>query len=73
MDPIEIALILEKEKQKCLNIIEKYHEKNKNKDVDLVYNYLKEEYDKCNDEYTKETIKYDMELLEKYVSDKFIN
>ncbi len=72
MDPIEIALILEKERQKCLNIIEKYNEKNKNKDADLVYKYLKEEYEKCDDEYTKETIKYDMELLEKYVNEDVI-
>lgn len=67
MDPIEIALILEKEKQKCLNVIQKYNEKYKNKDAELVYNYLKNEYETCKDEYIKETIKYDMELLEKYV------
>jgi hypothetical protein len=67
MDPVEVALILEKEKQKCLNVIQKYYEKNKNKDAELLYNYLKSEYEKATDDYVKETIKYDMELLERYV------
>jgi hypothetical protein len=72
MDPIEFSLILEKEKQKCLNVIQKYYEKNKNKDADLLYQYLKNEYEKCDDEYIKQTIKYDMELLENYVNEKLL-
>jgi hypothetical protein len=72
MDPIEISLILEKEKQKCLNVIQKYYEKNKNKDIEMLYKYLKTQYENCDDEYIKNTIKYDMDILESYVSDEVI-
>jgi hypothetical protein len=72
MDPVEIALIIEKEKQKCLNIINKYYEKNKNKDAEKLYNYLKSEYKKCNDTYEKKCLRYDMEILEKYVDETIL-
>ncbi len=72
MDPVEITLIIEKEKQKCLNIIQKYYEKHKNKDIEKLYNYLKNEYTNCDDEYIKNNLKYDMEILENYVNEDCI-
>jgi hypothetical protein len=72
MDPVEIAIIMEKEKQKCLNIINKYYEKHKNKDAEKVYNYLKSQYIKCDDIYEKKCLRYDMEILEKYVDESII-
>lgn len=72
MDPIEFALILEKEKQKCLNVIQKYYEKHKNKDAETLYIYLKNQYINCQDEFIKNNLKYDMEILENYVNDEHI-
>ncbi len=72
MDPVEISLILETEKQKCLNVIQKYYEKNKNKDAEKLYTYLKNEYMKCTDKFEKKCLKYDMEILEKYVDESIL-
>ena len=69
MDPIEIALIIEEERKKCLNIIKKYYNKHGNESVDKLYNYLQSQLEKNDDTIVIKEITYDMEILKNYLKD----
>ena len=67
MDPIEITLLIENEKKKCLNIIKKYYSKYGNESVEKLYTYLQSQLENIDDITIKNEINYDMEILQNYL------
>jgi hypothetical protein len=63
MDPVEITLIMEQERQKCLNIIKKYYHKHGNESVEKLYTYLESQLEKVEETSIINDINYDMEIL----------
>lgn len=70
MDPIEISLIIEEERKKCLNIIKKYYNKHGNESVEKLYTYLQSQLEITDDSTIIKEINYDMEILQDYLKDK---
>lgn len=69
MDPIEITLIIEREKEKCLNVIKKYYSKHGDESVEKLYIYLQSQMEKIEDNIIKKEINYDMEILQDYLKE----
>jgi hypothetical protein len=67
MDPVEITLIIESERKKCLNIIKKYYNKNGNESVEKLYDYLQSQMNKTEDTTIIRDLSYDMEILKDYL------
>lgn len=67
MDPVEITLLVENEKKKCLNIIKKYYNKYGNESVEKLYNYLQSQLENIDDITIKNEINYDIEILKDYL------
>jgi hypothetical protein len=70
MDPVEITIIIENEKKKCLNIIKKYYNKYGDESVDKLYTYLQSQLENVNDITLKNEINYDMEILQEYLKNE---
>jgi hypothetical protein len=66
MDPVEITLIIEAERKKCLNVIKKYYTKYGDESVEKLYTYLQSQLDKVEDTTLKNEINYDMDILQNY-------
>ena len=69
MDPIEITLIIEREKEKCLNVIKKYYNKHGDESVEKLYTYLQSQIEIIEDNIVKKEINYDMEILKDYLKE----
>jgi hypothetical protein len=67
MDPVEITLLIEKEKKKCLNIIKKYYNKYGDESIEKLYTYLQSQHEKVEDVTIKNELSYDMEILQDYL------
>jgi hypothetical protein len=66
MDPVEITLIIEAEKRKCLNIIKKYYNKHGDESIEKLYTYLQSQLEHTDDIIIKNEINYDIEILQEY-------
>ena len=69
MYPIEIALIIEEERKKCLNTIKKYCNKHGNESVEKLYKYIQEHAETIDDSVLLKEIMYDVELLRDYMKE----
>jgi hypothetical protein len=67
MDPIEITLLIEAEKKKCLNIIKKYYNKYGDESIQKLYTYLQSQSETIEDINLKNELNYDMEILNQYL------
>ncbi len=66
MDPVEITLIIEAERKKCLNVIKKYYNKYGDESVEKLYTYLQSQLENVQDPLVKNEINYDIEILQEY-------
>jgi hypothetical protein len=69
MDPVEITLLIENERKKCLNVIKKYYNKYGDESVEKLYIYLQSQLEKIDDTTIKTELGYDMEILQQYLKE----
>ena len=67
MDPIEITLLIENERKKCLNIIKKYYNKHGDESVEKLYTYLQSQIETIDDLTIKKELDYDIEILQQFL------
>jgi hypothetical protein len=70
MDPVEITLMIENERKKCLNVIKKYYNKYGDESVEKLYTYLQSQLENTDDTIVKSELNYDMEILTTYMKQK---
>lgn len=70
MDPVEIALIIESERKKCLNVIKKYYNKHGCESIEKLYDYLQSQIILIEDTTIINELKYDMEILQDYLKEQ---
>jgi hypothetical protein len=66
MNPIEIAVLNEIERKKCIKYIKNYYNKYGNENIEKLYDYLQSQLKNTSDSIVISEINYDISLLEDY-------